>query len=133
MKTHYRQIPRYTFVAILCVLLHNSILIGMDALGANIFWCQTASAAVLLPVGFWLQSYVTFQCARSWGGFFRYSAALLTNFPVALVALWVTRDLLSLPMWAAAPFSSATLFCWNYLASSWALSRAAVFLETANG
>lgn len=131
MNTHIRRIPRYTLVAILCALLHNLILIGMDRAGANVFWCQTASAAVLLPVGFWLQSGLTFRCQRSWAGFARYSAALITNFPVALLVLWVTRDLLQVPMLMAAPISSIALFCWNYLTSSWALSRAPTAKEFA--
>jgi putative flippase GtrA len=133
MNIHFRRMPRYTLVAIFCALLHNGILIGMDALGANVFWCQTASATILLPVGFWLQSQVTFRVERSWGGFLRYSAALLTNFPVALAVLWLTRDLVALPMWIAAPFSSAILFCWNYLTSSWALSRAPAQAGAAHG
>jgi putative flippase GtrA len=123
MTAHLRRIPRYTLVAIFCALLHNGILIGMDALRANVFWCQAASATVLLPVGFWLQSHVTFRCERSFAGFLRYSAALLTNFPVALLVLWLTRDLLALPMWVAAPVSSGALFCWNYMTSSWAFAR----------
>lgn len=129
MKSHFRRIPRYMLVAIGCAFLHNAILIGADALGANYFWCQVASAAVLLPVGFLLQSRVTFQCARNWSGFFRYSGALITNFPVALLILWVARDLAALPMWAAAPLSSLVLFCWNYVSSCWALSRKPAYKE----
>lgn len=124
MNINLRRIPRYTCVAIFCTLLHNAILIGMDSLGANVFWCQVASATVLLPVGFWLQSSVAFRCERSWTGFLRYSGALITNFPVALILLWLTRDVLLLPMWGAGPIASAALFFWNYLTSSWALSRA---------
>lgn len=133
MNMHLRRIPRYTLVAIICALLHNGILIGMDALGANVLGCQTASAAVLLPVGFWLQSSVTFRCDRTLSGFLRYSGALLTNFPVALLLLWLTRDLLALPMWIAAPLSSAALFCWNYLTSSWALSRRPAVAKPVHG
>jgi putative flippase GtrA len=133
MNVHLKRIPRYTLVAIFCAVLHNVILIGVDALGANVFWCQLASAAVLLPVGFWLQSHLTFRCERSWSGFLRYSAALITNFPLALAILWLTRDLLALPMWLAAPFSSLALFCWNYLTSSWALSRATSIVEPLRG
>lgn len=131
MNAHLRRIPRYALVAAFCALLHNAILIGVDALGANVFWCQVASASVLLPVGFWLQSHVTFRCERSWTGFLRYSAALITNFPVALAALWLTRDLLAASMWVAAPISSVTLFCWNYLTSNWAFSRARAVAEVA--
>jgi putative flippase GtrA len=133
MIEHVRRIPRYTLVAAFCALLHNAILIGADALGATVLVCQLASAAVLLPVGFWLQSHVTFRCERSWSGFLRYSAALITNFPVALVVLWLVRDQLALPMWAAAPASSLALFCWNYLTSNWALSRAPQDAEPAHG
>jgi putative flippase GtrA len=131
MIVHLRRIPRYTLVAIVCALLHNAILIGMDALGANVFWCQVASAAVLLPVGFLLQSDVTFRCQRSWTGFLRYSVALITNFPIALLILWLTRNVLGLPMWAAAPISSIALFCWNYATSAWAFSRAPAIKEIA--
>jgi putative flippase GtrA len=122
MNMHLRRIPRYTLVAIGCALLHNAILIGADALGGNVLVCQVASAAVLLPVGFWAQSHVTFQCERSFRGFLRYSMALLTNFPVSLLVLWVMRDLLSIPMWVAAPVSSGILFCWYYVTSTWALA-----------
>jgi putative flippase GtrA len=123
MNVHLHRIPRYTLVAILCALLHNGILIGMDAIGANVFWCQFASASVLTPVGYLAMSTLTFRCERSWRGFGRYAAALLTNFPVALSVLWLSRDLFSMPMWAAAPISSIAMFCWNYLMSSWALSQ----------
>lgn len=116
------RVPRYTMVALGCAVLHNAILIGSDALGANVLGCQAASAAILLPVGFWLQSHVTFQCVRSWVGFARYSAALITNFPIALGVLWLTRDILAVPMWVCAPISSVVLFGWNYVTSTWALA-----------
>lgn len=122
MKQHLARIPRYTLVAIFCALLHNAILIAMDAAGFGIVACQAASAAVLLPVGFLLQSRVTFVSERDWRGFARYSAALITNFPVALVALWLSRDLAGVPMWVAAPFSSLVLYCWNFATSTWALA-----------
>lgn len=122
MSPFLRRIPRYTLVAIGCALLHNAILIVTDALGATVIVCQTASAAVLLPVGFALQSRITFASERSWRGFCRYSAALITNFPVAIAVLWLVREQAHLSMWVAAPLSSFVLFCWNYLTSTWALA-----------
>ena len=121
MRTHLARIPRYTLVSIACAVLHNVILIAADAAGLGIIACQAASAAVLLPVGFYLQSEYTFACERSWRGFARYSAALITNFPVAVIALWFSRDLAALPMWVAAPISSVVLYCWNFVTSTWAL------------
>jgi putative flippase GtrA len=105
----------------------------MDALGANVFWCQAASAAVLTPVGYVAMSNLTYRSRISWFGFLRYAAALLTNFPVALLVLWFTHDLLALPMWLAAPFQSGAMFCWNYLTSTWALSRPMSAIETVRG
>lgn len=129
MDGHVHRIPRYTIVAISCALLHNAILIGMDMLGANVFWCQVASAVVLTPVGYFAQSVMTFRSSRTWSEFVKYAAALLTNFPLALFLLWFARDLLFLPMWSAAPFSCAAMFCWNYLTSSWAFSRGGLVAE----
>jgi putative flippase GtrA len=117
-----RRTLRYTLVSIGCALLHNMILIVMDAAGASVIGCQAASAAILLPVGFFLQSRITFACERSWRGFFRYSAALATNFPFVLAVLWLARDQAGLSMWVAAPISSVVLFCWNYMTSTWALT-----------
>ena len=114
---------RYTAVSVVCALLHNGIMIGLDRLGVHYVWCQTASEVVLLPTGYLLQGAVTFRAKRNWPDFFRYSAALLTNFPVAIVILWLLCDVLSLDMLWAAPISMVLLFIWNYAASSWAFSR----------
>ncbi|WP_445192412.1 GtrA family protein [Sphingomonas sp. Tas61C01] len=122
MTFFIRRTLRYTLVSIGCALLHNVVLIVMDASGASVIGCQVASAAILLPVGFILQSRITFASERSWRGFFRYAAALLTNFPVVLAVLWLARDQAGLSMWMAAPISSVVLFCWNYMTSTWALA-----------
>lgn len=123
MNRHLARIPRYTLVAIGCAVLHNVILIAADAFGANYFWCQVASSVVLMPTGFLLQSHFTFQCDRSWRGFLRYSGALMTNFPLLIALLWLSREYYGLPMWLVAPLSSIVLFVWNYMTSCWALAR----------
>lgn len=122
MNTHLARIPRYTLVSIACAALHNVILIAADAAGLGIVVCQLLSAAILLPFGFILQSQFTFACERSWRGFARYSTALITNFPIALLALWLSREVAGLSMWVAAPFSSLVLYCWNFATSTWALA-----------
>jgi putative flippase GtrA len=122
MNIFFRRFTRYALVAIGCALLHNAILIVTDALGATVIACQAASAVVLLPVGFVLQSRITFACERTWRGFWCYSATLITNFPLAIAVLWLVREQAHLSMWVAAPVSSLFLFCWNYLTSTWALA-----------
>ena len=78
---------------------------------------------MLLPVGYLLQGQLTFEMRRSWRDFGRYSAALITNFPVAIAVLWLLCDVMALDMVWAAPISFIVLFVWNYLTSTWALSR----------
>ena len=122
-RPHLRRSRRYVAVSILCALLHNGIMIGLDRMGLHYVLCQTASAAVLLPVGYLLQGYLTFGVERSWRDFGRYSAALLTNYPVAIAVLWLLCDVLALDMIWAAPISMVVLFMWNYVTSAWAFSR----------
>lgn len=119
---HVDRSWRYIAVAAFCALLHNAIMIGLDRLGAHYVACQTASAAVLLPVGYLLQGRVTFDAKSSWRDFGRYSAALLTNYPVAIVLLWLLCDVLILDMIWASPISMIVLVIWNYFTSAWAFS-----------
>ena len=122
-RTHVRRSRRYVAVSVVCALLHNGIMIGLDRLGVHYVLCQTASAAVLLPVGYLLQGHLTFGVERSWRDFARYSAALITNYPVAIAVLWLLCDVLALDMLWASPISMVVLFVWNYVTSTWAFSR----------
>lgn len=116
-------VPRYTGIALFCMILHNAIMIGLDALGVNYLWCQIASAIVLLPTGYLLLSRQAFRVTRSWQGFVRYSGALITNFPVQFALIWLLRGRMALPMAVAAPVTTALLYLWNYMTSYWALAR----------
>ena len=122
-RTHIRRVPRYVIISVVCALLHNGIMIGLDRLGAHYVVGQTASAAVLLPTGYLLQGQLTFNAKRSWRGFIRYSSALISNFPVAIAVLWLLCDMLRLDMIWASPISMVVLFVWNYFTSTWAFSR----------
>jgi putative flippase GtrA len=119
------RIARYCAVSAFCLIVHNGIMIGLDALGFHYVVCQAASATVLLPTGYLLQAWFTFGADRSPRGFLRYSAMLITNFPVALLVLWLLRDRLGLPMVWASPISTVVLICWNYATTLLAFSRLA--------
>lgn len=122
LKTHLYRSPRYVLVAGICALLYNAIMIGLDRLGVHYALSQAASAAVLLPTGYLLQGQVTFETERSWRDFFRYSGALITNYPIAVAVLWLLCDVLNFDMIWASPISMIVLFIWNYATSSWAFS-----------
>lgn len=119
---HFRRSPRYTLIAVFCALLHNGIMIGFDRIGFHYVVCQTISEIVLLPTGYLLQGNLTFDSGRSWYGFMRYSAALVTNYPVAIILLWLLCDVLLIDMVWASPISMVFLFAWNYMTSAWAFS-----------
>lgn len=108
------RLMRYGAVSAFCLMLHNGIMIGLDVRGVHYALCQAASAAVLLPTGYLLQAWLTFRTDRSLHGFLRYSAVLITNFPVALLVLWLLCGRLRLPMIWASPISTVILVCWNY-------------------
>ena len=122
ISPHVRRSPRYVLVAAFCAVLYNAIMIGLDRLGVHYALSQAASAIVLLPTGYLLQGYLTFGARRCWRNFFRYSVALITNYPVAVVVLWLLCDVLKLDMLWASPISMIALFLWNYGTSSWAFS-----------
>ena len=98
------------------------MMIGLDRQGVHYVISQAATATVLLPVGYLLQGRFSFAADHSWKNFLRYSAALLTNYPVAIVTLWLLCDVLALEMAWASPIATVVLFVWNDVTSSWAFS-----------
>ena len=113
----HSQAPRYAVISVLCAILHNGILIGLDRAGAHYVVGQSVSAVVLVPTGYFLLSRYVFFSAPSWKRFSQYSVAVLTNFPVAICLLWILCDLLSLDMVYSAPISMIGLWLWNYAVS----------------
>lgn len=116
-------ISRYTLLAALLAVLHNSILISTEWMGAHYVVSQFASAAVLTPTGYFAMSRFVYRTDRNWSAFSRYAASILTNFPFAIFSLWLLIDVLELPMLYAAPVSTVMLYVWNFLTTSWALGR----------
>lgn len=114
--------PRYLIVSGICFLIHSVIMVWLDKLGFHFGFSQAVSALVLLPTGYLFQGRLTFDSHRSWPGFLRYSFALITNYPVALIVLWILCDVLLIKMHWAAPISAFILFIWNYASSYWAFS-----------
>lgn len=116
-------ISRYTLFAILLAILHNLILISTERMGAHYLVSQFASAVVLTPTGYFAMSRFVYPAVRSWVAFSRYSTSILTNFPFAIVSLWLLIDVLKLPMFYSAPISTVMLYMWNFLTTNWALGR----------
>ncbi len=118
---HIAHGSKYLLVAVGCAGLHNAIMIALDALHVHYGLSLIISAAVLIPVGYWLQGRVTFATDSSWASFWRYAMVMIVNTPMSFIALWLSYDRGGLPMWIAAPVSTVILLIWNYISSGWAL------------
>lgn len=118
-----QYLPRYSAVSVACLLFNNLLLIALDALGLHYILSVTISVLVMIPMGFFLQSRLTFAVGTGWPSFSRYAVALIGNLPLAWALMWLIRDKAGVPMLLAAPLISAIAFAINFVGSHWALTK----------
>jgi putative flippase GtrA len=123
MKQISVLIARFSVTSIVCALLNIVILIAGDAAGWYYLASATASFVACAPVGYLLHCRHTFFQSPTFTGFARYTAAMLMNFPLLVLSVWLLRDRLGLAMVWVAPLSTALGFCYNFCASRWAIVR----------
>lgn len=112
---------RYPVVAAGCLLLHNAVVIGANAVGARTAVAVLLSFAVIVVIGYLLHSAFTFREPASWTRFGKYATAMGANIPLAFLTLWLIHDWLGFGMAWASPLSSGVLVLTNYLLSRWAI------------
>ena len=117
----FDRIPRYAVVGALCAGLYNLIMIAGDAAGVNFVASTFVAFVVNVLVGYTLHCRFTFSEPMTLRGLARYTAAMLLNLPLSIVGIWLLHGVLRLPMWLASPAVTAFLFCWNYVATHWAV------------
>jgi putative flippase GtrA len=117
----FDRIPRYAVVGALCAGLYNLIMIAGDAAGVNFVASTVVAFVVNVLVGYTLHCRFTFSEPMTLRGLARYTAAMLLNLPLSIVGIWLLHGVLRLPMWLASPAVTAFLFCWNYVATHWAV------------
>lgn len=115
----------YLIVAGLCLALHNATLIVADVYGLALWLTILLSFVIVATIGYIGHSRATFAQRLSWGAFFRYSAAMTANIPIAYVLIWFLRDFLGLSILLGAPLSSVLMLMINYVLSRWAIFRPA--------
>lgn len=123
MNAHLRRSPRYIMVSLFCMGLSNVILVVADRGGLSSAGAVLLSAAILIPVGYLLQTWVTFAVRPGHVAFLRYAAGLALNVPLSWLILFLSHDLAGIDMILAAPLATILLFFWTYFVSNWALSR----------
>ena len=117
----FDRIPRYTIVGAICAAIYNGMMIAGDALGVHYAVSTGVAFVIIVITGYALHCLYTFSEKLSLRAFVRYTAAMLLTLPVSLGGMYLLRDLAHAPMWFASPFLTALMFCWNFVATHWAV------------
>jgi putative flippase GtrA len=117
----FDRIPRYTIVGAICAAIYNGMMIAGDALGVHYAVSTGVAFVIIVIAGYALHCLWTFSEKLSVRGFSRYTAAMLLTLPFSLGGMYLLRDLAHLPMWFASPLLTAVMFCWNFIATHWAV------------
>ena len=123
MKQLTSIVARFSATSAVCALINIAIMIIGDTVGWHYLASATASFVVCAPFGYLLHCRHTFIRSPTVAGFLRYTTAMLMNFPIFIVSVWLLRDRLGLAMEWVAPLSTALGFSYNLVASRWAIVR----------
>lgn len=114
---------RFGATSVLCALLNIAILVAGDAAGWHYAFATGTSFAACVLVGYALHCRFTFAEAPSLTGLVRYTLAMALNLPLLLLSVWLLHHRLGLAMPWAAPLSTLIGFCYNFIASRWAIHQ----------
>lgn len=115
---------RFAVVGLVCALLHNVIMIGLDRAHVHYALAAVVSFAVVVLAGYALHVSFTFREEASLGSFWRYVVGMAANYPITVALLFLMCDVAGLPVAIAAPAGTVLMFGWNFVASRWAIVRA---------
>lgn len=113
----------YIAVALACVVLNNTLLIGLDLLGAHYILSSLVAASILIPTSYWLHLRFTYTKKPHQYSFFRYAILQCVNIPATIFLLFIFYDLLDFPMLHSAVILTATMFIYNFLGSYLTIDR----------
>lgn len=123
MMLFLRRTGRYAQVGLLCALINNAIVIGMDRIGYHYAASVTLGFLVVMVVGYLSHAAYTFRVAPSVGGWLRFVGANLSGFPLSMGSMFVLCDIFGLGASVAMPIATVILFAWNYLLAHWLIGR----------
>lgn len=111
----------YGIISATCLLAHNAIMIGADAMGFSIWKGLAISFACIVVLGFGLHSRFTFRQPFNVKAFGRYAFAMAANIPLSYVTLWLCHVWLHIPMILASPLASGLMLLVNFFLAHWAI------------
>jgi putative flippase GtrA len=119
-RAHARTGAAYGAVAVVCLGLHNGVMIGSNWLGAPLWGSVLASFGLVALVGYGLHCWLTFRAEASLLGLARYCGAMAANIPLSYLATWGWQAA-GLTMLYAAPAASVCMVGANFVLSRWAI------------
>jgi putative flippase GtrA len=114
-------LSRFVFVGAACATLNNILVIGLAGFGIHYFFSTALAFVPVLCVGYAVHTNFTFRSFASWPSFIRYTLAMLMNYPIWIIGLYVLCDLFGVSISRAAPTTTALVFSWNLVSTRWAL------------
>ena len=112
---------RYIIVGAFCASVHNLIVIGGSFFGVHYVISTLISYVVVVLIGFFSHTYFTFSQTMTVPSFLRYAAAMVMNYPLSILAMFLLVDVAGLSVPIASPLATVMLMGWNYFASRWAI------------
>ncbi len=106
---------RYAQVGLLCALINNLVVIGMDRLGYRYVLSVTLASLTTVTIAYLLHANYTFRVAATVNGWLRFAAGNLSGFLISMTLMFIWCDLLGLSASITMPITTGLLFLWNYL------------------
>jgi putative flippase GtrA len=106
---------RYAQVGLICALINNAIVIGMDRFACPYPLSVTVGSVVSVTVGYLLHAAYTFRARASVAGWLKFGAANVSGFLLSMALMFVMCSLAGLSASLAMPLVTVILFVWNYL------------------
>ncbi len=114
-------LSRFVFVGAACAALNNILVIGLAGFGIHYVFSTALAFVPILCVGYTAHTNFTFHSSASWPSFIRYTLAMLMNYPIWIIGLYVLCDLLGVSLILAAPMTTVLVFSWNFISTRWVL------------
>ena len=116
-----RSAITYGFVSVVCLALHNLVLIVGDRIGWELPQSILVSFCLSAITGYVLHSLLTFREPMHIASFGRYLVAVSGNIPLGYVAIWFWHVAIGMDMMWASPISTLCMVGVNFLLSRWAI------------
>jgi putative flippase GtrA len=123
MMQFVRRTGRYAQVGLVCALLSNAIVIGLDR--GHIHYAVSVIVAYFVGtlVGYLLHSAYTYRVRASRTGWLRFVTANLSGLVVSMILMFILCDVVGLTASMAIPIATVLLFAWNYLLTHMLIGR----------